>query len=340
MLGARSSFVITVAIHITYVTYGGSTMARYWAISALAFLAMASGFTQAGADKDKDFRTQGKLTKNDPKDPQRGGPSHTHAVKMKAGKSYTIDMVSKELDSYLRLLDPKGTPLAEDDDSGGDLNAHILFNCTKDGEYKIACTSFGPNAMGSYTLTVKTAGAAQPTSTAHARMVNKAAPEFRSDFAVNGKSVALADLKGKIVLLDFCDVRSSSCVAQLARLREWDKTYKSKGLVIVGITFYPSDIDQALGFDAEAGTIKTVKTADRKSDRALFGAFAEYHKVTHLLTALSKQDALAAFDAYAVNGVPQLVLIDRQGIVRLVDVGSEKSRANVEAEIKKLLGVK
>ena len=315
-------------------------MARYLTIAILAFAAMAAGFTQAGGDKDKEFRVQGKLTKDDPKDQQRGGPSHTHAVPMKAGKVYTIDMVSKDFDSYLRLLDPKGNQLEEDDDSGLDLNARIIFNCTKDGEYKIACTSFGPNATGAYTLTVKLTGtaAAQP-STSHARMIGKDAPDFAADFAVNGKAVTLAELKGKIVLLHFCDVRSSSSVALLPRLNTWEKAYQSKGLAIVGITFYPSDINQALGLD-ETGAVKTVKASDRKSDQALLGAFAAHHKVGHLLLALPKQNALDTFDAYVVNGVPQMVLIDRKGIIRLIDVGGEKGTANVESEIKKLLAEK
>jgi cytochrome oxidase Cu insertion factor (SCO1/SenC/PrrC family) len=260
---------------------------------------------------------------------------------MKAGKVYTIDMVSKDFDSYLRLFDPKGNQLEEDDDSGGDLNSRIVFNCTQDGEYKIACTSFGANAMGAYTLTVKTTvvGAAQPT-TSHARMIGKEAPDFAGDFAVNGKALTLADLQGKVTLLHFFDVRSGSSIALLPRLNEWDKAYQTKGLAIVGITFYPSDISQALGLDRETGTIKTVKTSDRNSDQALLNAFAAHHKVGHLLMALPKQNALDAFDAYVVNGVPQVVLIDRKGIVRLIDVGGAKGSATVESELKKLLAEK
>jgi peroxiredoxin len=315
-------------------------MSRYLAIAVVAFMVLAAGLTHAGGDKDKEFRVQGKLTKDDPKDQQRGGPSQTHAVPMKAGKTYTIDMMSTELDSYLRLLDPKGNQLEEDDDSGGNLNARIIFNCTKDGEYRIACTTFGANVAGNYILTVKTTGAAAQPSTAHSRMIGKVARDFKADFAVNGKPVTLAQLKGKVVLLAFFDVRSSSCVAQLARSNEWEKTYKAKGLAIVGLTFYPADINQTLEFDKESGTIKTVKNADRKSDRNLLGAFAEHHKIGHLLLTLSKQHALDVFDEYAVNGVPQLVLIDRKGMVRLIDMGSEKSSANVEGEIKKLLAEK
>jgi AhpC/TSA family len=314
-------------------------MARYWAIAVLGFMA-AAGLTPAGGDKDKDFRVQAKFSKDDPRDKERGGPSQVHLVSMKAGKIYTIDMVSKDLDSYLRLLDGKGNQLDEDDDSGGNLNARIIFNCAKDGEYKVVCTTFGPDASGGYTLTVKTTGVAQKPSTAHAQMIGNAAPDFEADFAVNGKAVKVSALRGKVVLLDFCDVRSSSSIALLERLSTWSKAYQEEGLAIVGVTFYPSDINQALGFDDETGTVKTVKKGDRKSDRALLGAFAAHHKVTHVLMALPKQAALDTFNTYVVNGVPQLVLIDRKGVVRLIDLGGEKSSPVVESEIKKLLAEK
>ena len=137
---------------------------------------------------------------------------------MKAGNVYTIDMVSTELDSYLRLLDPKGNQLEEDDDSGGNLNARIIFNCTKDGDYKVVTTSFGPDMKGAYSLTVKTTGGIQVPSTAHKQMLGKPAPEINGDFAINGKAIKLADLKGKVVLLYFWEVRSSASVALLPAL--------------------------------------------------------------------------------------------------------------------------
>jgi hypothetical protein len=318
-------------------------MTRFWAIALLAFMVAAAGLTQisAGKEKDKEFRVQGKFSKDDPKDQQRGGPSQVHVVPLQAGRVYTIDMVSKELDSYLRLLDGKDKQLDEDDDSGGNLNARIIFNCTKDGNYKIVCTTFGADmSNGSYTLTVKTTGVAQKPSTAHAGMIGNGAPDIEGNFAVNGKPVKLSELQGKVVLLDFCDIRSSSSVALLERLGEWHKAYKDKGLVIVGVTFYPSDINQALEFDKESGTIKTVKKADRKSDQTMFSEFAAHHKVGHLLMPLPKEAALTAFDTYVVNGVPQLVVIDRKGVVRMIDVGGEKTSPQVESEIKRLLGDK
>jgi alkyl hydroperoxide reductase subunit AhpC len=286
---------------------------------------------------DKDFEYSGKFADTDPLDDQRQGPAQTHIVRLKAGQVYTIDMISNELDSYLRLLDPKGTQLDEDDDSGGNLNSRIIFNCSKDGDYKIVCTTFAAGMTGNYILKVKTTGVAQKPSSAHTQLVEKAAPDFQGDFAVNGDPVKLSDLKGKVVLLCFWEVRSTPSAALLPTLTEWHKAYKKDGLAVVGITFYTSEIGQKLGFDKESGKISGAKEANVKSDQAMLTDFASYHKVDHLLMALNKKEALNVFDVYAVNSVPQLVLIDRKGMVRMINVGSSKNTAEVETELKKLL---
>src|SRR5262249_25886133 len=107
-------------------------MVRYWTIALVVLLAAGAGVAQAGG-KEKDIVIQDKLTKDDKKDTKRQFACKIHVVPMKAGSVYTIDMVSNEFDAYLRLEDSSGKELAEDDDSGGNLNARIIFNCTKDG---------------------------------------------------------------------------------------------------------------------------------------------------------------------------------------------------------------
>jgi peroxiredoxin len=317
-------------------------MTRFLAMTVLTFVFTVGGLTQAGGEKDKDkvFQFKGKLTKDDPADAQRKGPSRLHTVKLKEGKAYTIDMIGTGFDSYLRLLDPKGTQLQEDDDSGGDLNARIVFNCPKDGDYKIVATTFGPDAMGEYTLTVKTAGGVQKPSTGHSQMVGKPAPDFRGDFALNGKAGRLSDLKGKVVLLYFWEPRSGSSVAMFPRFAEWSKKHQADGLAVVGVTFFTSEIGEKLKFDKDTGAVKTNPKADRQSDQAMLKAFAKHHKLDHLQLLLTKQNALKTFDAYVVNGVPQVVLIDRKGIIRQIDINGEKNSAQVEKELQKLLAEK
>jgi len=76
-------------------------------------------------------------------------------VNLSAGVTYIIEMDSDEIDSYLFLEDLKGKTLAEDDDSGGDLNAKIVFRAPSDGAYRIIATTFNPRETGNYTLTVR-----------------------------------------------------------------------------------------------------------------------------------------------------------------------------------------
>src|SRR5213075_661241 len=126
-----------------------------------------------------------------------------------------------QFDNYLRLEDAKGKELAEDDDSGGMQNARIIFNCQTDGEYKVICTAYAPEGMGSYVLTIKKSGVAPKLSTPHAAVVGKPAIDLEADFALNGKVLKLADLKGKVVLVDFWAVWSPQSVATLEKLRAW-----------------------------------------------------------------------------------------------------------------------
>jgi len=70
----------------------------------------------------------------------------------------------KTLDPYLVLTDGTGKSLAEDDDSGGGLNARIVFRPEQAGTFRILATSINFGA-GAFTLTVReTANAPQKRS--------------------------------------------------------------------------------------------------------------------------------------------------------------------------------
>jgi len=96
----------------------------------------------------------------------RQSSTRVYPVKLAAGKNYVIDMVSpdqKTLDPYLVLTDGTGKSLAEDDDSGGGLNARIIFRPEQAGTFRILATSINFGA-GAFTLTVReTANAPQKT---------------------------------------------------------------------------------------------------------------------------------------------------------------------------------
>jgi hypothetical protein len=82
-------------------------------------------------------------------------PRQIHLFEFAAGKTYVIEMTSSDVDAYLRLEDPSGKQLAEDDDSGGGQNARIRFRIANEGTYRIIATTFGPDMLGAYSLTVR-----------------------------------------------------------------------------------------------------------------------------------------------------------------------------------------
>ena len=63
--------------------------------------------------------------------------------------------------------------------------------------------------------------------------------------------------------------------------------------------------------------------------------FVERHNMDYLVMALDQKDAAKTLTAYGVNAIPEVVLIDRQGIVRQVIVGGGTEK--IDEEVAKLL---
>ena len=91
------------------------------------------------------FAFDDQLTVKDPKDRiRKDSPHKVHTYKMTAGLTYTIDLVSQDFDSYLRLEDSTGKQLAEDDDSGGFPHARIRVSAEADGGVSAHCHHVRP----------------------------------------------------------------------------------------------------------------------------------------------------------------------------------------------------
>lgn len=112
-------------------------------------------------EKDEPIQIEGLLLPNDPVDPVHKQPCKVHVVKMRKGRTYVIDMISKDFDSYLRLEDSKGQNLAQDDDGGGNLNSRIRWTPANDDAFLIVATSLG-GGQGNYTLKVRPQSAIPP----------------------------------------------------------------------------------------------------------------------------------------------------------------------------------
>jgi len=150
---------------------------------------------------------------------------------------------------------------------------------------------------------------------------------------LNGSELKPEDLRGKVVLLDFWAVWCGPCIATFPHLREWEEKYGDKGLVIIGATKR-----HQFGWNAEAHAIKPMPGLAPADEDAATAEFVKWHKLKHRIAVMPDQEL---FRSYAVTGIPQAVLIDKAGIVRLIFVGSSEASAKLlEQGIRDALGLK
>jgi thiol-disulfide isomerase/thioredoxin len=171
-----------------------------------------------------------------------------------------------------------------------------------------------------------------------ADMIGKPAPEVGTGFTLHGKPATLADLKGKVVLLDFWAVWCGPCVATFPHLRDWNTEYKKKGLEIVGVTTYFEGFD----FDKKAGKLTRAKDKlSNTQEQDMLKGFAEHHKLQHRLVMVPRDEWGKVCKGFKVTGIPHVVLLDRKGNVRMVKVGSGEENAKaLEKTIKELVAEK
>lgn len=163
-----------------------------------------------------------------------------------------------------------------------------------------------------------------------AALIGQPLPSLAGATWLNTAPLSDGDLKGKVVLLDFWAVWCGPCIATFPHLRDWHEKYADRGLQIVGVTRrYEFDFDSSTGRPQHMAGI-----APADEDAATV-KFLAHHKLKHAVAVMS-DNALAT--ALGVAGIPQAVLIDRSGAIRLIRVGSGEANAEaLEAAIEKYL---
>jgi hypothetical protein len=119
---------------------GGSSGQYVLSVRPINFTQVQSGEVLAVGPEG--LNVEAVLSREDPLDKVRKKHCRIYDVKMNGGKTYVIDLMSKQFDAFLRLEDAAGKQLAQDDDSGGGNDARIRFKAPASGVYRIIATSF------------------------------------------------------------------------------------------------------------------------------------------------------------------------------------------------------
>lgn len=118
---------------------------------------------------------------------------------------------------------------------------------------------------------------------------------------LNGKKVKLSDFRGKPVLIDFWATWCPPCRAAIPGIEKLHKTYRDKGLVVLGISMDQGGWDIVKSFVSEYGVTYTILkgTDDVLSD-------------------------------YKVRTIPMMVLVNKEGkiVKRYLGFGAEDEVQN------------
>ncbi len=136
-------------------------------------------------------------------------------------------------------------------------------------------------------------------------MQGKPAPALAVKDWINSKPLTMADLKGKIVVLDFWATWCGPCLAAVPHTNELMKKYADKGVVFIGVY-------------AQSGGEKMAATVKEKG----------------ILYPVALDAAGLTGKTYMNDSFPDYYVIDRQGNLRWADVANKDVEKAIEILLK------
>src|SRR5579884_597200 len=154
----------------------------------------------------------------------------------------------------------------------------------------------------------KSAGPSQATKQVTAGEIGSSLPGF-SVKDLQGHTISSADLRGKVVLIDFWATWCEPCKKEMPGYQSLADRYGSQGFVVIGFKFETMpDMEDPLQFAKKIGV--------------------------HYPLAVATEELKQKFGG--IKGLPTTLLYDRQGILRSKVIGFEYT-SNVELALKPLL---
>jgi thiol-disulfide isomerase/thioredoxin len=142
--------------------------------------------------------------------------------------------------------------------------------------------------------------------------VGSPAPEITGQLWFNTAPTRLADLKGKVVLVEFWTFECYNCRNVEPHVKEWHKKYIDQGLVVIGVHTPETDFER-------------------------YGKNVEHYvRKQQIPYAVVADNDFATWNRYGNRAWPTVYLIDKQGLIHYTHIG-EGSYALTEQQIQALL---
>ncbi len=135
-------------------------------------------------------------------------------------------------------------------------------------------------------------------------LVGNPAPDFELR-TTDGRQVSLGSLRGQVVLLDFWATWCPPCVREMPNMKRLYARYHSAGVQVLGLSL------------------------DRDEDD--LEEFVGENDIPWPQVLLEGEMRERVTDAYGVNAIPRIILIDRRGVVRAENLRGERTEAAVRA---------